>query len=45
VKLAGFAFVGMLNWTYEWHNPKGPLTGRDLAEQYVDFFMEGLRRR
>ena len=45
VKLAGFAFVSMLNWTYEWYSPKGPLTGRDLAEQYFNFFVEGLRRR
>lgn len=41
-KICGFAVLGMCNWIIRWYNPAGPLSSRELAEQYTDLIEKGL---
>jgi len=43
IKLAGIALISMLNWTYQWYDPKGPTSGAELANIYADFLIRGLQ--
>lgn len=45
VRITGFAITSMLNWAYVWYSPDGPLTVEELADQYVDLLVTGLRPR
>lgn len=45
VRITGFAITSMLNWAYVWYSPGGPLTVEQLADQYVDLLVTGLRPR
>jgi AcrR family transcriptional regulator len=35
---------GMVNWTYTWYDPKGPLSPSELAERIGDLFLRGFPR-
>ena len=41
-RVATFALLGMLNWTYHWYTANGRLRDTDLAEAYIDLFLSGL---
>jgi AcrR family transcriptional regulator len=45
VRITGFAITSMLNWAYVWYSPGGALTVEQLADQYVDLLVTGLRPR
>jgi AcrR family transcriptional regulator len=36
--------LGMLNYTYLWFEPDGALTPEELADEYVDTLLRGIRR-
>jgi AcrR family transcriptional regulator len=36
--------LGMLNYTYLWFEPDGALTPEELADEYVDTLLSGIRR-
>lgn len=40
-KLAYFALVGMCQWAYKWYSDKGPLTAKQIGEQFAKLFLEG----
>jgi AcrR family transcriptional regulator len=44
-RVATFALLGMINWTYHWYNTDGRLRDTDLAEAYIDLFLSGLLSR
>jgi AcrR family transcriptional regulator len=43
VKLAGRFVLGSLNWMPRWYRPEGPLTAPEIAAQFCDMIVEGLR--
>ena len=43
VRMAGIAFASILNWTYQWFDPAGPSTPDEVAESFVDVFVNGIR--
>lgn len=36
-------FFGMLNWTYTWYDPDGPIDARAFAEMAADLYLHGFR--
>jgi TetR/AcrR family transcriptional regulator, cholesterol catabolism regulator len=45
VRITGIALTSMLNWAYVWYSPGGELSVEQLADQYVDLLVAGLRPR
>jgi len=41
IKPQAMIFFGMLNWTYTWYDPKGPLGPQDFADLAVDLYLNG----
>jgi TetR/AcrR family transcriptional regulator, cholesterol catabolism regulator len=35
-------FLGMLNYTYQWLNPRGRITPAAVADSFVDIFLRGI---
>jgi AcrR family transcriptional regulator len=44
-KLMSFAILGAINWIPRWYNPEGPSTTQEIADQFADFVIGGLRNR
>jgi AcrR family transcriptional regulator len=42
---AARALLGVMNWTITWFRVEGPLTGREIADQYAGLFLGGLLKR
>jgi AcrR family transcriptional regulator len=42
---AARALLGVMNWTITWYRMDGPLTGREIADQYAGLFFNGLMKR
>lgn len=40
--LVTLALFGMCNWAYQWYQPNGPLTPRQIAEQFGGYLLEGI---
>jgi len=40
---AAFAFLGMINWAYHWYRKDGPLSHQELAEQFFEIYLGGVR--
>lgn len=43
-QLAAVAFVSVSNWSYQWFSPGGRLNDEEVADRYVDFFLDGFRK-
>jgi len=43
--LAGRFLLGSMNHVMRWHSPNGPLSMRDINEQYLDFALNGMTPR
>jgi AcrR family transcriptional regulator len=43
VKTVTLAMAGMCNWTYQWYEPDGPMTSREIARQFWEILMRGIR--
>jgi AcrR family transcriptional regulator len=44
VKLLSFAILGAVNWIPRWYNPAGPAASQEIADQFADYLIGGLRR-
>jgi AcrR family transcriptional regulator len=42
-RIAGFAFLGAINWISKWYQPNKGMSSHVIAEQFVDLFMNSLR--
>jgi len=42
VKMAAFCMLGAINWFLRWYSSSGPLKPEEIAEDFVDFFFNGL---
>jgi AcrR family transcriptional regulator len=45
VRTTGIALTSMLNWAYVWYSPGGELSVEQLAGQFTDLLVSGLRPR
>ena len=41
-KLAAFALLGMLNWTYQWYKPAGSSTREEIVQSFQRIFLQGI---
>jgi AcrR family transcriptional regulator len=41
-KVAGFALLGVQNWMLTWYRTDGGMKAADLADEFVDVFLNGL---
>jgi AcrR family transcriptional regulator len=41
-KLAAFALLGMLNWTYQWYKASGSNTREEITKNFQDIFLRGI---
>jgi AcrR family transcriptional regulator len=41
--IISLAVLGITNWSYEWFNPKGRLSAREVADLFMDMIMNGIR--
>ena len=44
-KLLSFAILGAVNWIPRWYQPTGPASSQDIADQFADYLIGGLKRR
>jgi AcrR family transcriptional regulator len=44
-RLAVLAFLGMINYTYQWFDPAGSMTADDVARTFATYFLRGIERR
>lgn len=43
VAMAGRFVLGSINWMARWYDPEGPLTAAEVAEQFCDMIVGGIR--
>jgi AcrR family transcriptional regulator len=43
-RIVSIALTSILNWTYVWYSPQGELTSLELAKQFADLLIVGLRQ-
>jgi AcrR family transcriptional regulator len=41
-RLAAFALLGMLNWTYQWYKPAGRATPDEIVKSFRNIFLQGI---
>ena len=41
-KLAAFALLGMLNWTYQWYNASGSKSREEIVSSFQHIFLQGI---
>jgi AcrR family transcriptional regulator len=41
-KLAAYALLGMLNWTYQWYKMSGSNTRQEIVETFQQIFLQGI---
>jgi AcrR family transcriptional regulator len=41
-KLAAFALLGMLNWTYQWYKTSGSSSREEIVETFQHIFLQGI---
>lgn len=44
-KLTALAVFGMCNWAYQWYEPRGKLSARQVADAFADVIVAGLAPR
>jgi AcrR family transcriptional regulator len=44
-KLAAFALLGMLNWTYQWYKPSGSNSREEIVQNFQNIFLQGILGR
>jgi AcrR family transcriptional regulator len=44
VEITGMSIIGMVNWTYKWYNPEGPLSIEQIAKYFADFILHAVLR-
>lgn len=41
-KIAAFALLGMLNWTYQWYKPSGSNSREEIVRTFQHIFVQGI---
>ena len=41
-KIAAFALLGMLNWTYQWYKPSGSSSREEIVKNFQQIFLQGI---
>ena len=41
-KLAAFALLGVLNWTYQWYKPSGSNSREEIVTNFQKIFLQGI---
>ena len=41
-KLAAFALLGMLNWTYQWYTASGSNSRGEIVKSFQQIFLQGI---
>jgi hypothetical protein len=41
-KLAAYALLGMLNWTYQWYRTSGSNTREEIVQTFQQIFLQGI---
>src|SRR5258705_11567278 len=41
-KVAAFALLGMLNWTYQWYSTAGSNSREEIAQNFQQIFLQGI---
>jgi TetR/AcrR family transcriptional regulator, cholesterol catabolism regulator len=41
-KIAAFALLGMLNWTYQWYRPSGSNSREEIVKTFQHIFLQGI---
>jgi AcrR family transcriptional regulator len=41
-KVAAFALLGMINWIYQWYHHGGPITEKELVDQFTQIIFSGV---
>lgn len=41
-EIIGMSIIGMVNWTYKWFNPNGPMTIDEIAAVFIDLILHSL---
>ena len=44
-RLAVLAFLGMINYSYQWYNPRGTVSPERIAERFCSYFLHGIEKR
>jgi len=44
-KLLSFAMLGAINWIPRWYNPTGAATSEEIAQQFADYLIAGLKHQ
>jgi AcrR family transcriptional regulator len=44
-RLASLGVFGMVNWSYQWFDPRGSLGAEEIARTFADFILNGLRQK
>ena len=39
-----FGILGITNWSYQWFNPKGRVSDREVAEIFVEMILRGIQK-
>jgi AcrR family transcriptional regulator len=42
VEITGMSIIGMVNWTYKWYKPDGPMTIEEIANNFIDFILHSI---
>ncbi len=42
--IVAFAVLGVQNWMVTWYRPDGRLSPEQIADQFADLFLSGLRK-
>src|SRR5262249_11784292 len=42
-KLLSFAILGAVNWIPRWYQPEGPASSQDIADQFAEYLIGGLK--
>jgi TetR/AcrR family transcriptional regulator, cholesterol catabolism regulator len=42
IEMVTFGILGMTNWSYQWYNPQGEITGQQLTDIFVDMIFNGI---
>ncbi|CAM3174851.1 TetR/AcrR family transcriptional regulator [Filibacter tadaridae] len=42
-RMTSFAILGVTNWSYQWFNPAGEVSAKELAYMFADFVLYGIQ--
>ncbi|PLT28224.1 TetR/AcrR family transcriptional regulator [Peribacillus deserti] len=42
VPLIAFGILGVTNWSYQWYNPEGASSDREIAETFTEMILQGI---